>query len=197
MSIRPASGRVGLRAPRTVAGGIVVDSFVRADASSLGTSETGQAWTDHDNGYSIISNKAAAESNGNRNTVTVTTDHSDVEISAIVTQGAGADSGMLARYGSGNWIHARFTGVAVTIFEATAFSNLGSASYTLGVGSSARMTLRCVGPVITVLVDDVPLLAARSTQNQTAKVHGMWSSDTAARFSDFSITPLDAYGNRV
>lgn len=200
--MQAVTGLSGLSAFRTAGGGgVVTDSFNRANSTtSLGTADTGQAWTAHSGGWGISSNQAYCD-----------TDASLLNFATVAGAADGVLQVKLPSPGGGSggsaWVVCRFTDVNNCLYVACSgieqyrlMKRQGGALSTLGTGTidhaNSNDVVRVVllGTSIKVYVNDVLDLDVTTAFNQTATRVGMGTDygsgpGSAPRFEDFSFTP--------
>lgn len=182
---------------RRFAGYIVFDSFTRADSAvSLGTSDTGHAWTAHVGTWGVSSNKAycPTASGVAQNLATVQTNISTATVQAIVSgTWATGQPWLLFRYTdtSNYMLISAQTANTVEIFKnvAGAFTQIGTGAYTWG--ASQLVSVAYAGTSISVSVDGVVKATANDAANQSATragIGGSVSLDNTARFDNFTVS---------
>lgn len=201
--MQAVTGLSGLSAFRPAAGGGggITDSFNRANSTtSLGTADTGQAWTAHSGVWGISSNQAYCE-----------TDASFLNFATLAGAADGTLQVKLPSPGGGSggsaWVVCRFTDVNNCLYVACSgidpyrlMRRQGGTLSTLGTGTIANANSNDVvkvvllGSSIRVYVNGVLDLDVTTAFNQTAVRVGMGTDfgagpGSAPRFDDFSFTP--------
>lgn len=173
-------------------------AFVWGDATHLGTTDQGQAWTVTTGGAGISG--GVATYSVAPTIATIDTGILDTDVSIVVDQGAGTPTaGLVVRHvDDSNYIHVRFLGGAVDVvrFVASASqpSDLNTGNYT------GRHTLRAtvVGALLTVYVDGVQVGTVTLTGSFVTtgtRVGYRATSSLGATFDNFSVkTPIYSDG---
>jgi hypothetical protein len=170
----------------------ITDAFNRADnASSLGTTDTGQTWSAAAGTWGIASNKARCFTAGNQSFAVVESGASDCTIAVTVSGTLNAGGGITFRHqdvnntwfvdsdsgGPGLWkvISGSYTQVV---------ANLGGTSLVAGDVLSVVLS----GSSVIVKRNGTTLYSGTQTQLQTATKHGLRDYGAGIRLDDFSIT---------
>jgi hypothetical protein len=171
---------------------VVNDTFDRANSAvSLGTADTGQAWTAHVGTWGISSNQGYLATTGGGSRDVAALDALAANAAALVT---------LATVGSGTLgVNARLTdslNYLITVFhsgslfiqkvDAGATTTLSSKVLATANGDVLKLTAS--GNALVSYVNDVEQLNASDAFNNTATSYGLISyADTAARFNNFQV----------
>lgn len=165
-------------------GPLVSDSFDRANASVLGSADTGQPWTNFYN-WGITSNKAVFNSSGNEGTAVIDAGVADCTVQATIT---GANASLCVR--SARTVVGTFSEFVATRTEVYRRSGgswtfVGTFSSAFADGDVQKVVLS--GTSHTWYKNGASVLSYTSTFNQTETEHGIRSSGTST-FDDFTIT---------
>lgn len=177
-----ASSRVAPSGP------LVSDSFNRADTTtSLGTADTGQAWTNLGNGMGITGNKAYAPSANNlayHGALIVA--QANVAVS-FVHSPALSFSGVLGRWSDENnhWRLDMNDDNNWRLLRRNAGTFTVPASGTTAVRGRLKLTMS--GSSITVHIESTLLASITDSFNSTATTHGICSESPLERYEDFLI----------
>lgn len=185
------------------AGPLVSDLFDRANsAASLGTADTGQAWTAWDGTWGISTNKAYPVAVGAADATAVVNAGARGRFTAAsITPAAAAYVGLVFRgIDASNHLIVDMSDTTVRILkrDAGAYTVLASSALAHAAGSAHSVTVECLGSVITVTVPSGTLSHTMSQADAikftatTAKFHGVRAgSVSAARVDNLSITQTD------
>lgn len=173
---------------------LVSDTFTRADnASSLGTADTGQAWTAHAGVWGISSNQAYTATGASNALATLDAGVSECSASVtITTPGAGWGGVVLRGSDASNYLTAFWSNGSQLFFRkivaGVATDLVTQATRALQAGDV--LTVRASGTSLQAIVNGAVILSATDSFNQTATRCGLYtfSSDTAARFDTFTVT---------
>lgn len=175
----------------------VKDSFDRANSTSLGTSDTGQPWTEYFNGMGISTNQAYSE--GAPGAAHLETNRADGIVKADIKHGG--DNGLVVRAtSSSNLLMVRLGADAVEAYrrEADVWTQLGTAAMALTVGQVYAFRAELDGSAIDLYVDDVLKLSITSTFNQTATLHGMYGANgNSQTWDNFAVTAFESTATNV
>lgn len=165
---------------RKAAGGgpEVEDTFDRADSGTLGTTDTGQAWTTHAGTFEIVSDRAYSISSNGVFVSTVDAGFSDIDMSVVSDRlnVSTSDPGVVFRFVDINnywsltlstqtYLHKRVAGTY------TAVRTLGG----YGTGThTVRIT--AVGSAIECFVGGSSIMTATDSDHSTATKHGIDAS---------------------
>ena len=170
----------------------VTDSFDRADAGSLGATDSGHPWTSRFGSFSVSGNRALA--GGGYSLSTVSSGAGDASVSVTVAQPSN-EFWLIVRFDdpANYWRFGRSNGGPYQLQQVVG-NNLGNPQLTvLGSASpSPGDRLECrSSSVLTCLVDDVPLVRTSDTFAAGAGAHGLgaWNGPTTS-FDDFRVAPL-------
>jgi hypothetical protein len=139
---------------------IVVDSFTRADSSTLGTSETGQTWTVVGTGYEVKDNKAYAL--GVNSKVIIDTTYKNFKFSAKITMTASVQQWLMCKYiDSSNYIRVGFTSGTTSIIGAeVSYQEVVAGAIPKNISTGKRvlnnevLEISCVGNVLTIYINN-------------------------------------------
>lgn len=171
---------------------VVSDSFNRADAASLGSADTGQAWTAHVGTWGITSNRASNQSAApSIETASVNAGIADGEVEVTLAV-LGGVPGVVARLTDGsNFLVFLSTGTEVRLWKvvAGAFTLLGS--FTVAVAAGDVLKVRLSGSDVRAYHNGVERIAVTETHNQAATRHGLYAdASNVARWEDFTVRAL-------
>lgn len=187
------------RRRRGPSGGIVgvTDTFDRANSDlTLGTADSGQAWEPlGDSVWGIDTNEAKYVSGGTDNNIyaVIQSGLSDCTIEVTIPAVSGTiylpfrcsdiNNLFIVSVSEPLGVHELYSR------DAGSFSLLDSDGTDPVAGQVVRVVLDGTG--IEVLVDDVSLLTATSSFNQSATKHGLglFQGNTFARWNDYTVTP--------
>jgi hypothetical protein len=185
------------RRPRPRSSGIT-DSFNRADnSSSLGTTDTGQAWSTFQGTWGIGTNRAQAVTHADNDTAYVTTPSADMTISAKIAAVTGVTApGLIARATAVNnyyMAQAQFNGGtnAFYLFKQVAgsYTQLGMSAVVPVVGDT--FAISAIGTSIRVIVNGSTLISVTdSTFSVGTKAGfrcGASGGGVTLFFDDFSV----------
>jgi hypothetical protein len=191
----------GITQQQGAGGATVTDSFDRANASTLGTADSGQAWTTNAGVFSIASNQASSSSSGGSFTATLDAGIADIDMRIDVVIGASnSNPGVVFRsVDISNFWH--FTVAAGSWFlykrVANSYTSMGSGS---GPGSGTH-TVRvvAVGSNIEVYINGFSKITTTDASHSTATKHGLGTSllsgnGSGCQFNDLTITPAAVSG---
>lgn len=169
-----------------IAGGFstITDSFNRADSTStLGSTDTGQAWTAQAGTWGISSNTAYTTTASGQVTVVVDAGVSDCTVQATLTDATGS-CGLCWRSTDDNnyWLVA---GVLCYKRVAGGFTSMGS---TGGFSNGDVITVVVSGNNHTIKRNGTTVLSFTDSFNATATKHGLRAQTNTSRFDSFSIT---------
>jgi hypothetical protein len=166
---------------------VVSDSFNRANSGSLGSADTGQAWSLLAGTFGITSNQASG-TNGVQSHATIDAGISDctVAVDAVVFVPSIGETGMCFRATDTNnlWI-TNTTGLFKRV--AGSFTSMGSFAYVAGDRISAVLS----GSSIVMKKNGVTILSVTDSFNSTATKHGLRvNSDgtSVSRWDNFLVT---------
>lgn len=178
---------------------IVSDEFTRADSAvTLGSAETGQAWTAHVGTAGISSNKAYVPTPNavSPQLATVPAGNANGIVQAVLS-GTGLGGGTAQP-----WLVFRFVDTSnyllvsaqspttIEIFKCDtgSFTQIGTGAYTWG--SSQTVVVSFAGPDIQVAVDGVGRASASNVFSLTATRHGLGGCanlDSTVRYDSFRV----------
>lgn len=172
------------RGTMEASGVIVFDSFTRADSSStMGNTETGQAWSPISSTWGISSNKAYEPSPGNGDAVFVNAGYSNVTfISDMLWEDAG-DGVMFRALGSAAndgflfYLHSNQSAQLLVPGFGTALFNVAQ---TVVAGTTYQMKVVLSGSSISCYVDGVLKGTVSNATQSTATRFGFRSGGTTA-----------------
>lgn len=186
-ALRAAAGYVPPVPPPSF---IVQDTFTRANASVLGTSDSGHVWTAHTGTWGIDTNKAKLVTQSGDSLATVDAGVSDFDMSCVITrQGA---PGIVFRFvDTSNWLLWMFNSTQMQIWrrQAGSYSQLNAFNASLTAGGIYTFRVTGVGTTITTYLDGVQLQQITTSLFTTATRYGLRQNDTAAaRYDDFTVS---------
>lgn len=171
----------------------VSDSFNRADdATSLGTADSGQAWTAELGTWGISSNQAylVTSAGDAQNTAWVETSETDGTAQVTIAVVGGSNVGIVFRLVDGNNYYIAIHDGGVLYFYrrlAGGFTLLGNLSYTLVAGDVFSVVM--AGSDFDFKVNAVSKITVNDSNHTGTKCgirHG--GAASAARFDDFTFT---------
>lgn len=152
---------------------VVADSFQRADSAvSLGSADTGQAWTAHGGTPGIAGNQAYFAATALDGGASVESGAANVTVSVVCTA-IGGDFGVIARLTDGsNYIRLVHTGGAVFFQKRVGggFTTFATQAWTLTAGDV--FTLACSGNTLTARINGTQIGTTSDAFNNTATRHG-------------------------
>jgi hypothetical protein len=177
---------------KEVVNNVVFDDFNRVDnATTLGTTNTGQVWENYLNVAGISGNKAytSGGSNNSENIVDAGVANGAIEVDLVYSTYVA----VIARYvDTNNCVVARIssTGIGLFKFIDGANTKLGEYLFTPISGQNYKVKAVLNGSDITVYLDDVLRITASDSYNSTITKHGFRLSPTGgvARADNFKIT---------
>lgn len=182
--------------PDTGAKVIVSDAFNRADnASSLGTADTGQAWTNAQGTWGINTNAAyVATPNASLNVASVDAGVADCSIQVTLAANviSGGPSLAFRVSDSGNFLGVSYSAANVLHlfkFVLGSFSEITTGPGTRQDGQVIKVTVS--GNSISVYENGVLVISASDSFNATVTKHGMGASgaeSSATRWDNFLVT---------
>lgn len=163
----------------------VGDAFNRADAASLGTSDSGSTWTVWAGTPGISSHQAYASVAGNTKAAidtTISDMFTEISINALGGQAwlifRGTDTNNYWRAGYSSTT----TGLQIQkIVSGSAATVASMLSYKFWI-SGDRIAVRASGATITVLRNGIEVMQVSDSFNQTATLIGFQTTDTTTRF---------------
>lgn len=168
---------------------LVLDTFTRANnASSLGSAETGQAWTAHVGTWGVGSEMALVGATANA-LATVPAGVSDGLVRVTIAT-VGADPGLCFRYSDAS-NHWRFVYTSGGWFLQ---KRVAGSLTTVGTGSASRaagdvMEIEARGSLIIARLNGGQLASVTDTFNQSATRHGLATAaaSSASRWDNFRV----------
>jgi hypothetical protein len=169
---------------------LVGDSFVRANAASLGTADTGQAWTADAGAFQIVS-KAATPTTTTNTRSTLDTGTVDHMVSVRIDSAPNAAQHWLAarfvdgsnfyRFGfdGGNFALQKVVAGSVTVLATLSGITNNIPGTTIG--------LKCKGTALTVYVNNVQVGAVTDSALSTGTKAGLQANNVAAVFRSFTV----------
>lgn len=179
-------GSAGYVAPTSV---VASDTFTRTSTTTLGSADTGQAWTAHAGTWGTNGTQAYLVTQASDSFASIDVGKSDFDFSCDVTiQGGpglvfrtnGTDF-LLAFYNPGNGLqfYRRISGT---------YTLLGTAVTTLGAGSTATWRIVTAGSSLTLYVGGVQQLQVTEANLLTATRVGLRVNDaSASRFDNLTV----------
>lgn len=188
---------LGVADVRSGSGIIVSDTFTRADsAASLGTSDSGHAWTAHRGTWGIQTNRGyLATSSGSNDCASVNASVANATVSCVVVAiGAGGSSDwrLVANVTDADNYFVLVAGVGsnYTLYrvQAGGFTSIGTVAVVPAANDIASIQRQ--GSTITARVNGTSSGAITDTFNQSATRFGLASggSVSAARYDSFLVT---------
>lgn len=181
-----------VRAPlgrQLAAGPLVLDTFTRANSTTtLGSAETGQAWTVGLGTMGVNTNKAYMVSGPSG--ASLESGAADVTLSCLITHN-GSDAGLVFRVSDAtNYLMVRFGSGTLQVYRrVSTFTQIASQAYSLASGATATLSVVMSGSSLTVFVNAVQQIALTETQWQTQTKHGLYpGAGDPARWDDFLVT---------
>lgn len=172
---------------------VVFDSFTRANSAvSLGTADSGQAWSALSGTWGITSNQGYCAVSGGTNENAAVVESGIANGVVRVTMATSASSRVVFRRTDvDNGFIADIFATSATLYrhEAGSYTELDTnLALTVNDGDIFEAVLR--GPAISILQNGTEVLSATSTFNQTATKHGIGASGATltARFDNFAIS---------
>lgn len=170
---------------------LVSDTFTRADSTStLGSADTGQAWSAQVGTWGISGNQACETlATGSANAV-VDAGVADGEAEVDVTWQSG-QGGLVARSVDGNdLLLAIIYAGTLELYKIVAglSTALGSYAWTPVMGTTYNLRISARGSAIKVYLDGTERIAVTETAHQSATKWGIWASSSSAnRFDNFKV----------
>lgn len=184
-SVHGASGGGG---PITVAS----DTFTRADsATTLGSAETGQAWTSLAGTWGISANQAYNAVVGGSKYVVVDAGVSDCTVQVTLVTG-GTDFGLILRAVDSNnllRLYPESGAIQLGQYVAGSFSAIGTVGSGLTFNANGVLKVAMSGPSFTISYNGVVLGTLTTAQFQASTKHGFGNgAPQNVKFDNFSIT---------
>lgn len=170
---------------------LILDTFSRADnASSLGSAETGQAWTARVGTWGVSGGKAYQPGGTSEALASLNSGASDYTATVDVTwQNA---EGLLLRYvDTNNYLFADIhsTGARLVRKLTGSTSVLATGAFTPVAGTTYVLRARVVGSQVTVWVDGVERISTTDSNFLTSTRQGLRAhTATTARLDNFRVT---------
>lgn len=172
------------------------DYFNRPDsASSLGTADTGQAWSALVGVWGIQSNQAYVPAGSALAVAGFDFGVADIDISVLLAGAPGGSNiGLTFRYTDSNnyirlaWDSVNSANLALQKKVAGSFTTLLNPSVTHSTGKVMRIV--AVGNSITTYFDGVSQGTVTESFNNTATIHGLHSNSTTAQLDNFLLSRL-------
>lgn len=171
------------------AGPVVSDTFSRANASTLGSAETGQAWTAHTGTWGVDTNKAKLVTQSGDSVATVDAGIADFEMTCDITK-QGEPGIVFRTIDASNYLLAFASGGNIEIYQrvAGAYTLLGSGVQAYADGATKAWRVTGAGNVITAYIDAVQVVQVTTSQFNTQTRYGLRQNDgTAARYDNFVV----------
>lgn len=171
----------------------ITDSFDRApSSSSLGNTDTGQAWVAVLGTWGISGNLAyvATPDAGGTDLAYVEASENDVAVQVTFTT---VDQGhrLIGRYVDASnylFVSAEGGGAAYALYKRVAGVNISLGSYAVSIANGDVLKLNMNGNDLTVYLNGTSRITANNAFNNTATKHGIGvTSFTTHRWNDFSI----------
>lgn len=184
--------------PYRFSSAVVSDTFTRADSAvSLGSADTGQAWTAVVGTWGITSNKGYCATAGNSEKV-ATVEAALADCSIQVTMRASGDpvaSGggiTFRRSDATNYLIAVIESNALRVYKrvAGAFTSLGFYSFTPLTTTDYVVKVTLVGSTIKAFLDGTERVSVSDSHNSTATLHGLrdFHDGPLWRFDNFTVS---------
>lgn len=171
---------------------VAFDTFTRADSAvSLGTAESGQAWSALSGTWGISGNQAriATLSGANTDAAVVDAGVSDCLVTVTMATVGGTPRLVFRATDASNCFFVDVQGASATkMYRRQAGANNEIASTTTLVPNGGILSVRLNGADIRAALNGVELFSVTSAFNQTATKHGLGGTATDARFDDFRVT---------
>lgn len=174
---------------------IVSDSFTRANnPTSLGTAETGQAWSALEGTWGIVDNQAIV--NILDSVAVVEAGVSNCEVT-VTLQGTMEGRGPVIRQKQGatiDGLHFQIessggpTGTSLVLYERPSWIVVGRADIVQKYTTILRVVAN--GSDISIYLDGVLVLTVNHSYNLTETRHGMGGANTGQMFDDFLVTTI-------
>lgn len=185
--------------------GHVTDSFDRADAASLGTSDSGHVWQEVLVGAGITTNTAYASTPYQTGHAIVTSGASDVDVQVTVsTLDTAGNAGLVFRWQDSERFWILFINGLTSVVQLVRYSPAGAtsvASIPITKAAGDIIKIKAVGSSIRVFHNGTELGSVTDTTYQSATSHGIWLNTVsksssgptlilanAWRLNDFSVT---------
>lgn len=174
---------------------VVSDTFTRADsAATLGSAETGQAWTANAGTWGISSNKGYVATAGGANDIaTVNAGVADCSVQVTITAGAITGQGVILRLTDvNNYVYcfaSDSTHLVIGTDVASSFNTLANQAYSWSSGDTLKVVLS--GQSVSAYVNGALITSTTTSVNQSATKHGLLSTAAAAatsRWDNFLVT---------
>lgn len=169
-------------------GPLVSDSFNRPDnATSLGTTDTGQVWSALAGTWGIDTNQAYGPSGGDLLAL-LEAGASDVNITCDIKHHD--NNGVLFRTVSqSDFLLARLSVNTVQLYrrQAGVWTLLADAAMTLTNGQTYAFRVVASGSTINVYVDGVNRVTATESFQSTVTKHGMFGGNSVSRWDNFRV----------
>lgn len=173
--------------------GVKFDSFNRADSlTSMGSTDTGQAWVGTTGTWGISNNQAYLVTvSGGFDPITIDSGVSDcsltIKIGAIMVT-PGKVIRLVARYTNAN----NYLMAIITTTDYRLYKNVADAATLLGTYSAIpatgdRVRLDMLGSSVKLFVNGTERLSVTETFNQTATKHGLSSNWPEGKFDNFTV----------
>lgn len=172
---------------------LVSDTFSRADnASSLGSADTGQAWTALAGTWGISGNRAYNPSATSNGVAYVDAGVSDGLVECVIPVLGGGPGLYFRIVDADDYLRCVSTGTALIVEKrvASTFTQIASLTYTLVAGD--RLGVRLTGSTIDVSVNGESQGVVTDSAHQSATMHGIGFNfgvgSSAARFDNFRVS---------
>lgn len=168
----------------------ITDSFNRADnASSVGTTDTGQAWTTNNGTMGINSNELYCTALSSDAVCTVDSTITDVRVKGVPTTTlVGRYFGVVGRcVDNNNYYLAQSDSAASSIYKKVAGSFTQLANFGTAMATNDQLQLRCNGTTIELLVNGTTVLSTTDSSLTTGTRCGIRFSITSLRADSFAV----------
>lgn len=179
---------------------LVSDTFDRADSTtSLGTADTGQAWTVLTGAtWGVQTNRAYMGGGGDHNPAIVESGASDVKVSATVYPNTDNPRGGLSfrvvDVSNFFFLRSYATVWQLNVTEAGTTTTIAQSSVSPVGGQAHAVEITCSGSTITCKVDGATIITATSSLFLTATKHGLENANGsfygATRWDNFKVEAL-------
>jgi hypothetical protein len=190
-----------LEADRIPQGSYASDSFTRADsASSLGTADSGQAWSAPSGTWGISGNKAYSASATNGDRANLPAGVRDAVFSVDITSDnySVSNPGLMVRFvDNSNFLYVDLQGGNARILKvvANATTSLASAAFTPTNSVTYNLKAACYGDVIALYVDNVLKATTTLSGDDSTLFSGATATGVGLRFGKSSGTPSLTWDN--
>lgn len=176
---------------RAGAGGpLVSDTFTRANSTTtLGSTDTGQAWTAQVGTWGISSNAAYVATGPGLNKATVETGLTACTVAVAISGATVTSRGLVLRWVDTNnylTVYAEADSLRILRYLAGAGTDLSTVATTWADGDIISVVLS--GSSITAKRNGVTITATTCSDFLTATKHGLWANNNIPRLDNFSVS---------